>query len=69
MSVGRSSSQTRRKTARKMQMKQNKKVMKEVLEGRMVEEEETKGSHSPISDCRRPDVFILVLLLRMTVLN
>ena len=43
------------------------KQKKEVLDGRMVDEEEDegeeiKGSNSPVSDSRSPDVIILVLL-------
>ena len=71
MSTERSSSQRlpmlnwTRKAAREMQSrKPMKEMMREVLEARMVEEEEIKGSHSPISD-----VFILVLLLWLTALN
>ena len=59
---------TRRRMAREKQSrkptKQKKEVMKEILDGLMVDEEEIKGSHSPNSDWRRTDVdFILVLLL------
>ena len=60
---------TRRRMARTKQsrkpMKQKKEVMSEVLEGRVVvEEEEIKGSDSPISDwCRLDAMMIIVLLL------
>ena len=58
---------TRRRMARTKQsrkpMKQKKEVMREVLEGRVVEEEEIKGSDSPISDSCRLDVFIMISIV------
>ena len=65
---------TRMKMAKEERMRETVKthreaMQSELLEGWVLEEEDIKGSHSPISDLRRPDVFILVPLFWLTDFN